>query len=75
MALLSQAKQSEGGTVHILGLDSYRTLYDTPQQCLTIVLSTNPLQKLTGIDRQWTDEQDHILSQADSLIKNALKDH
>ena len=32
VALLSQAKQSECGTVHFLGLDSYRTLYDTPKK-------------------------------------------
>ena len=31
VALLNQAKQSECSNVHFLGLDSYRTLYDTPQ--------------------------------------------
>ena len=40
-----------------------------------LVLSAKPLQKLTGTggqaDRQ-TDEQDHVLSQADALTKNSL---
>ena len=72
MALLSQPKQSECGTVHFLGLNSYRTLYNTPQQWQMLVLSTKPLQKLTGrqIDRQ-TGGQDYILSQADALTKKA----
>ena len=52
MALLSQAKESEYGTVHFLGQDSYRTLYDTPEQSDILALSTKPLQKLTGTDRQ-----------------------
>ena len=43
------------------------------EQCLTIVLSTKPLQKLTGTDRR-TDRQldgrkDNVLSQADTLTK------
>ena len=52
MATLSQAKRSECGTVHFLCLDSYRTLYDTPQPSWTLVLSTKPLYKLTGTDRR-----------------------
>ena len=32
VALLSQEKKSECCTVHFWGLDSYRTLYDAPQQ-------------------------------------------
>ena len=40
VALLSQAKQSECGTVHFLGLGSYRTLYNTPQHGRCLVLST-----------------------------------
>ena len=39
------------------------------EQCLTIVLSTKPLQKLNGTDRQ-TGGKDHALSQADALTKN-----
>ena len=38
-----------------------------------LVLSTKPLQKLTGTDRQTdrqTGAQDHVLSQADALTKN-----
>ena len=50
--LLSQAKTSECGTAHFWGLDSYRTLYETPQQCYTLVLSTKPLKSLTGTDGQ-----------------------
>ena len=68
VALFSQAKQSECVTVHFFGLDSYRTLYNTPQQSLTIGLSTKPLQKLTGTGRQ-ADAQDQVLSEADSLTK------
>ena len=41
------------------------------EQCLTVVLSTKPLQKLTGTDRQ-TGAQDYVLSQADALTKNQL---
>ena len=39
---------------------------------MTIVLSTKPLQKLTGTDRQdrQADAQDYVLSQADALTKN-----
>ena len=33
-----------------------------------LVLSTKPLQKLTGTDER-TDKQDHVLSQADGLTK------
>ena len=58
VAPLSQAKKSEGGTAHFLGLDSYRTLYDTPQQCQTLVLSMKPLQKLTGTDRRTAGQMD-----------------
>ena len=36
-----------------------------------LVLSTKPLQKLTGTDRQ-ADGQDHVLSQADTLTKKIL---
>ena len=53
-------------------LDNYRKLYDTPQQCQTLVFSTKPLQKLTGTDGQTggqTDGKDHVLSQADTLTK------
>ena len=41
------------------------------EQCLTIVLSTKPLQKLTGSDRtgRQTGAQDYVLSQADALTK------
>ena len=42
------------------------------EQCLTIVLSTKPLWKLTGTDRQ-TGAQDYVLSQADALTKNKEK--
>ena len=52
MALLSQAKRSECGTIQFLGLDSYWTLYDTPQQWYMLVLATKTLQKLTGTDRR-----------------------
>ena len=47
------------------------------EQCFTMVLSTKPLQKLTGTDRQdrqagrqagrQADAQDYVLSQADAL--------
>ena len=42
------------------------------EQCLTIVLLMKPLQKLTGTDGQ-TNEQDHVLSQADTLTKKGDK--
>ena len=51
MALLSQAKQSECGNVHYLGLDSYRTLYNAPQQWKMLVLSMK-LLKLFLTDQQ-----------------------
>ena len=41
-----------------------------------LVLSTKPLQKLTGTDRQAgrrTDGQDHVLSQADALTKKSYQ--
>ena len=41
--------------------------------CLTIVLSTKPLQKLTGTDRQTGGQAEghgHVWSQADPLTKN-----
>ena len=62
---LSQIKQSECGTVHFLCLDSYRTLYDTPQQCQMLVLSTKPLQNLTGKDGQ-TGRQAYVQGGCDS---------
>ena len=43
-----------------------------------LVLSTKPLQKLTGTDRQAgrrTGAQDYILSQADALTKNYTVDN
>ena len=42
MALLSQAKRSECGTAHFLGLDSYRTLYSPTMLDVSIVNKTSP---------------------------------
>ena len=54
--LLSQAKKSECGTAHFVGLDSYKkTLRYSPTMVdVSIVNETSPLQKLTGTDRQRT---------------------
>ena len=42
MALLSQAKKSEFGTVYFWGLDSSRTLYDTPTMVDVSIVIENP---------------------------------
>ena len=66
VALLSQAPALLGTISWISGMS---------EQCLTIVLSTKPLQKLTGTDRtgRQTGAQDYVLSQADALTKKRLK--
>ena len=77
MALLSQVKNLSVAMLSqapaLLGTISL--ISSMSKQCLTIVLSTKPLQKLTGTDRtgrqagRQTGTQDYILSQADALTK------
>ena len=73
VALLSQAKQSECGTVHFLGLESFRTLYNTPQLLDVSIVNETSLEanwnRRTG--RQ-TDGKDRVLSQADAQTKNEV---